>query len=1718
MTKSVCRGHSEANGLFGRFAAGDVPGRMPGRCSLSFKSLLAALCAVSACIGFGETLRTAAGAAPGYSFYTAPDDGTFYPWTSDGENGAKSGGYHVDYVNSWMDVVVLGPATVTFEWRASSESVNWDWLAFYDNGVENDKIGGETEWQSKTYEISDSNVHVIRFLYRKDGSCDEGSDCGWVRNFQVTRSSDLLPADYIQYAYLHADGDAAINSDYDYASNSRIDVEWDLDSASSLGGLSLPSGASTLTCRGSSAYFCNCSGDSQVYSIGGTGAGSSCPLFLLDQAGGMTPGDGEKIVGDIYSFRILDSSGAVQRNMIPCKRIADDVAGFYDTVGGGFYPSVTATAFTAVSRVGGYIITLNANGGEGGTTGVKAMGGGELPAITCPTKSGADFLGYFDEGIGKQYYDLAGYGVCPWDQDDDKTLTARWDSENVSLFLPKGETGTSYAVTNGTTGAEVGLYCVTADGRLVYRLPSGSGAAVYCVPSAGCTVRGTNPYVIDSVTPGMTVGDADLPQGVTPTQLALETIFDTANSPTTVKQIRDESDALLGHRVTLGRNYGDLTIGEDLGSVTLDLNGWKISGGNGANGSDTVAGANGVAAVTVSGTGVGAGATAIVVENNTTPAEGRPASGPAAGIVGGNAGWGQPGGTGAYGIADSSGAQFAQVSGATSLVAKGVNGRTIIDVPSQVGTLTYTGYVQYPTWTSSVNMSFGGTTSGIEVQTYTALVTPDSTHCWSGGSTVTKYVNWTISEAVLPEATARAKNELESIFDAVGTATTVKPLFTEGGELVGLRVVLGQNYGPLTIPADLGAVTIDLNGWMIEGAPGADGEGSQPGGDGGPAMTVSGASGAAAGETAITVENNIGGVGARPAPGPEAGIVGGRGGSGADGAMPGNGGLAIVDADGVAYGNVTDSLGLVKRGAGGLLSGVVPDPTSDYAPTAIVNGGFDEEPWEDFEAKGERWTFETTRDNPLRNGEAVTQYFPNGPGEGWNTTESTVYGPGLFEIWQEGVGSAPSGSHGRFIEMNANHSAVFYQDLHTYGGDVIRWSLRHGYRGYAPESIRVEIGEPVGPASGVGSAVNANIRTETKAVYTSEGVTNPSGVEYGYDGELANLSISSYGWHDAYGIYLIPEGQDVTRFAFIAITGSSLGNFLDDLTFSTLIGNLKARAEDDGSVVLTGYWGDADTTKHLRLEFGGQSYDLDMSGVLNQNFAVTLPYTMIGNARELDVYHQDYPLAKRAVVIQHPEHFTIQSEGAKFRGWCTNSMHSVETGCPYAGEDNAVEVLLAAEDRMYTGTPYVGASLVDETGAWADAGLPQQPAYSYAVRGSSDFSATAPTAVGLYTVKATIRDVSATADFEITKAQLTVTADDKTVRRGYAPPAYTATVTGFVNGESESVACSGVPEFTCAYAPGTDDGAASYPITPARGSLESSNYEFVDFRPGTLTVGTIGLTLDDVKVADGDPWRTITVDYTLSGVDPSAYYRVVFEITADGETRAVTNAPALLTDGPASQVVDTATLFGLPGADPHAKVRVALVEPVTFDEKDYALMPESWQVGDDAWAFMQDGALCVFGTGATWDFSSRALPWQSQAMSVRSAVVGNLVTEIGNRFFKKCYKMSAITCGGSVVRFRERAFYLCTALERIQASNPAFELDCLKDSIIYQMAVELNTGKFIMIPDVRINGAQPMLYGKENITDPVWRRIGPLEGQNLDQLKADGVYHFFQTRLEGAGN
>lgn len=198
---------------------------------------------------------------------------------------------------------------------------------------------------------------------------------------------------------------------------------------------------------------------------------------------------------------------------------------------------------------------------------------------------------------------------------------------------------------------------------------------------------------------------------------------------------------------------------------------------------------------------------------------------------------------------------------------------------------------------------------------------------------------------------------------------------------------------------------------------------------------------------------------------------------------------------------------------------VSEDSNSSYKPTTIVNGDFDECPWQGFVLNGTTYSASHLRKNAGKilsdsASKTVDSKLWNGVGEGWNTTETKLFGYGKLYDWTKKVNGVYDTcavnatyvstfnalNNFSFIEMNGHVQSVFYQDLSTQGKDVIRWTLKHARRNDVEERISVQIGAPERDSSGnlipatskedTTDPLNPKIKQEGWAKFSYNGVTN----------------------------------------------------------------------------------------------------------------------------------------------------------------------------------------------------------------------------------------------------------------------------------------------------------------------------------------------------------------------------------------------------------------------------------------------------------------------------------------------------------------------------------------------------------------------------------------------------------------------------------------------------
>ena len=133
------------------------------------------------------------------------------------------------------------------------------------------------------------------------------------------------------------------------------------------------------------------------------------------------------------------NTGRPVRVLLVCLAIIVGVI-FWGTYQESIYtPSRTATSPSTPSQTAlvGTTVTLNKEGGSGGTSSVTATYGKSMPSASAPTKSGYIFKGYYSspDGNGSKYYDSNMNSVKSWDiHYGVKTLYAYWEQIEDKAF------------------------------------------------------------------------------------------------------------------------------------------------------------------------------------------------------------------------------------------------------------------------------------------------------------------------------------------------------------------------------------------------------------------------------------------------------------------------------------------------------------------------------------------------------------------------------------------------------------------------------------------------------------------------------------------------------------------------------------------------------------------------------------------------------------------------------------------------------------------------------------------------------------------------------------------------------------------------------------------------------------------------------------------------------------------------------------------------------------------------------------------------------------------------------------------------------------------------------------------------------------------------------------------------------------------------------------
>ena len=189
---------------------------------------------------------------------------------------------------------------------------------------------------------------------------------------------------------------------------------------------------------------------------------------------------------------------------------------------------------------------------------------------------------------------------------------------------------------------------------------------------------------------------------------------------------------------------------------------------------------------------------------------------------------------------------------------------------------------------------------------------------------------------------------------------------------------------------------------------------------------------------------------------------------------------------------------------------------------------------------------------------------------------------------------------------------------------------------------------------------------------------------------------------------------------------------------------------------------------------------------------------------------------------------------------------------------------------------------------------------SFSVPGSCVYSPAAGTvlAAGPQTLSVTCtptdtsdyNSASSSVSLTVNKAVLTVTANNASRAYGAGNPTFSASYSGFVNGNTQASATTGAPSLSTT---ATSSAAGTYPITAAQGTLAATNYSF-SFAPGTLTVNQAVLTV-----------TANSLSKTYGTANPSLTYAITGFQNGDIQASATTGAPSLSTTATTSSAAGT---------------------------------------------------------------------------------------------------------------------------------------------------------------------------------------------------------------------
>jgi len=220
---------------------------------------------------------------------------------------------------------------------------------------------------------------------------------------------------------------------------------------------------------------------------------------------------------------------------------------------------------------------------------------------------------------------------------------------------------------------------------------------------------------------------------------------------------------------------------------------------------------------------------------------------------------------------------------------------------------------------------------------------------------------------------------------------------------------------------------------------------------------------------------------------------------------------------------------------------------------------------------------------------------------------------------------------------------------------------------------------------------------------------------------------------------------------------------------------------------------------------------------------------------------------------------------------------------------------------------------------------------------------------------------TATVSLTVNQAPLTVTANNVSRAYGAANPTFTASYSGFVNGDTVSV-LSGAPSLTTTAT--TSSAVGGYTVTAAAGTLVAANYTFT-YVNGTLTVtqATPVITwATPAAITYGTALSATQLDATASVAGTFAYSPASGTVPAAGsQTLSVTFTPTDTTDY--STATSSVTLLVGPAITSQPTNQTAVVG----NAASYSVTASGFPTLTYVWQYLSGSTWKPFGAGTGYN-------------------------------------------------------------------------------------------------------------------------------------------------------